>query len=83
MNVLRPVARSVERLEAEMSQQIGELRDTVIDDLSGRLETLQEDTSAILLSSREHMDNEFEVHAPISKSTNLYLASTNTDPLTF
>jgi hypothetical protein len=53
-------ARSVERLEAETTEQIGELRGTVIDDLTGKLETLQEETSATLLGFREHMDHEFE-----------------------
>ena len=59
-DVTEDSAGSVERLEAELTEQIGELRGTVVDDLTHRLGTLQEETSATLLGFREHMDNEFE-----------------------
>ena len=52
--------RAVERLEADLSDQIAEVRGGVVDDLSTRLETLQEQSEQTLLGFREHMDNEFE-----------------------
>ena len=52
--------RAVERLEADLSDQIAEVRGAVVDDLSTRLETLQEQSEQTLLGFREHMDNEFE-----------------------
>ena len=77
------LSREIQRVEMEVSQRLSDITGDQAQDISQKIILLQEETSSTLVGFREHMDNEFEVHAPISKSTNLYLASTNTDPLTF